>query len=107
MLLLAVIKNTRGHYAHQKFYVYNQSPVPIWTFRPTTWLSDRRNINACDSRNRCEKRYCPCCTGTGKIIEKTLIKSICITETPIVEVNAVKNFLKNIKYFIFKDTMLF
>lgn len=32
-----------------KIYVYNQSLVPIRTFRPTTWLSDRRNINACDS----------------------------------------------------------
>ena len=29
-------KNIRGHYAHQKFYVYNQSLVPIRTFRPTT-----------------------------------------------------------------------
>ena len=32
-----------------KIYVYNQSLVSIRTFRPTTWLSDRRNINACDS----------------------------------------------------------
>ena len=34
MLLFTSIKNTRGHYAHQKFY--NQSPVPIRIFRPTT-----------------------------------------------------------------------
>ena len=60
MLLLADIKNIRGHYARQKLYVYNQSLVPIRTFRPTTWLSDRRNINACDSRDRCEERYYRC-----------------------------------------------
>ena len=36
MLLLTSIRNTRGHYAHEKFYVYNQSPVPIQTVRPTT-----------------------------------------------------------------------
>ena len=41
--------NTRGHCARAKIYVYNQSPVSIRTFRPTTWLSDQRNINACDS----------------------------------------------------------
>ena len=43
---------------YQKFYVYNQSPVPIRSFWPTAWLSDRRNINACDSRDRCEEHRC-------------------------------------------------
>ena len=29
------------------------------------------------------------------------------TENPMVEVNTMKNFLRNIKYFIFKNTVLF
>ena len=39
---------------------------------------------------------------TGKVIVKTFI-----TENPMVEVNAVKNFLKDIKHFVSKDTVLF
>ena len=49
MLLLTGIINTSGHYARQKFYLYNQSLVLIRTFHPTTWLSDQRKKNACDS----------------------------------------------------------
>ena len=56
MLLLTGIKNIRGHYARKQFYVYNQSPVPIRTFHPTTWLGDRRNRNACDSPFEAEKQ---------------------------------------------------
>ena len=68
LLLLTSIKNTRGHYANQKFYVYNQPPVPIRTFRPTTWSSDRRNnINACDSRDRYEECYIDAALDQGKL----------------------------------------
>ena len=53
MLLLTSIKNTRGHYIRKKLYIilYNQSPVPIRTFYPTTWLNDRRSRNGRDWPN--------------------------------------------------------
>ena len=40
----------------------------------------------------------------GKITVKILAKQ---TLRPMMEMNAVKNFLKNIKHFAFKDTVLF
>ena len=53
------IKNTRDHYARKNFYVVQPVTVPIRTFHPTTWLSDRRNKNACDSPFEAEKQDVP------------------------------------------------
>ena len=62
----------------------------------TTWLSDRRNINACHSRDKCEERYHWYRTGAGKDLH--LVDT---TENPMVEGNAVKNFLRKQQTFCF------
>ena len=96
MLLFTSMKNTRGHYARQKFYVYNQSLVPIRTFRPTTWLSDRRNINACNSPIDVKNVI------IDAVLEQEKLYNIYHSRTERRE-----KFLKKHKTFVYKDSVLF
>lgn len=53
--------NICDHYAREKFYINttNQS-VSIWNFCSTTWFSEGKNQNACNSLLDAKNLYCYC-----------------------------------------------